>query len=87
MSDLHRLSGVYPLKNDCKHALRILWTGINALNSNTCFSKQMLDVCRAGGNGTTGTAMAVPVFEEEKWRCLDFNLHVHYRMASPSGSL
>ena len=22
---------------------------------------------RAGGNGTAGTAMAVPVFEEKKW--------------------
>ena len=28
-------------------------------------------VCRAGGNGT---AMAVPVFEGEKWRRLDSNL-------------
>ena len=31
----------------------------------------------AGGNGTagtTGTAMAVPVFEREKWRCFDSNL-------------
>ena len=29
---------------------------------------------RAGGNGTAGTAMAVPVFEGEKWRRLDSNL-------------
>ena len=29
---------------------------------------------RAGGNGTAGTAMAVPVFEKEKWRRLDSNL-------------
>ena len=29
---------------------------------------------RAGGNGTAGTAMAVPVFEGEKWRHLDSNL-------------
>ena len=35
----------------------------------------MLDIlCRAGGNGTAGTAMAVPVFEGEKWRRLDSNL-------------
>ena len=30
--------------------------------------------CRAGGNGTAGTAMAVPAFEGEKWRRLDSNL-------------
>ena len=29
---------------------------------------------RAGGNGTAGTAMAVPLFEGEKWRRLDSNL-------------
>ena len=29
------------------------------------------DDYRAGGNGTAGTAMAVPVFEGEKWRRLD----------------
>ena len=29
---------------------------------------------RAGGNGTASTAMAVPVFEGEKWRRLDSNL-------------
>ena len=29
---------------------------------------------RAGGNGTAGTAMAVPVFEGEKWCRLDSNL-------------
>ena len=29
---------------------------------------------RAGGNGTAGTAMAVPVFEGEKWRRLNSNL-------------
>ena len=28
----------------------------------------------AGGNGAAGTAMAVPVFEGEKWRRLDSNL-------------
>ena len=33
---------------------------------------------RAGGNGAAGTAMAVPVFEEEKWRRLDSNLRVCY---------
>ena len=38
------------------------------------------------GNGTAGMAMAVPVFEGEKWRRLDSNLCVRYRMASPSGS-
>ena len=43
-------------------------------------------IYRAGGNGTAGTAMAVPVFEGEKWRRLDSNLRVRYRMASPSGS-
>ena len=31
-------------------------------------------IYRAGGNGTAGTAMAVPVFEGEKWRRLDSNL-------------
>ena len=29
---------------------------------------------RAGGNGTAGMAMAVPVFGGEKWRRLDSNL-------------
>ena len=33
-----------------------------------------LEKCRAGGNGTAGTAMAVLVFEGEKWRRLDSNL-------------
>ena len=28
--------------------------------------------CRAGGNGTAGTAMAVPVFEAEKMASLGF---------------
>ena len=42
-------------------------------------------LCRAGGNGTAGTAMAVPVLREKKWRRLDSNLRVRYRMASPSG--
>ena len=41
---------------------------------------------RAGGNGTAGTAMAVPVFEGKKCRRLDSILRVRYRMASPSGS-
>ena len=41
---------------------------------------------RASGKGTTSMAMAVPVFEEEKWRRLDSNLHVRYGRASPSGS-
>ena len=27
--------------------------------------------------GATGTAMAVPVFEEEKWRCWDSDLRAH----------
>ena len=31
-------------------------------------------VSRAGGNGTASTAMAVPVFEGEKWHHLDSNL-------------
>ena len=30
-------------------------------------------IIRAGGNGTAGTAMAVPGFEGEKWRRLDSN--------------
>jgi len=29
-------------------------------------------ICRAGGKGTAGTAMAVPVFEEEKMASLGF---------------
>ena len=33
-----------------------------------------LAFCRAGATGTTGTAMAVPVLEEEKWRCWDSDL-------------
>ena len=37
---------------------------------------------RAGGNGTAGMAMAVPVFEGEKWRRLDSNLR--YIISSPS---
>ena len=41
-------------------------------------------VTRTGGNGTAGMAMAVPVFEEEKWRRLDSNLR--YRMSSQSAS-
>ena len=36
-------------------------------------SEKMGEV-RAGDNGTAGTAMAVPVFEGEKWRRLDSNL-------------
>ena len=40
---------------------------------------------RAGGNGIAGKAMAVPVFEGEKWRHLDSNLSICYRMASTSG--
>ena len=35
----------------------------------------MANNSRAGGNGTAGTAMAVPAFEGEKWRRLDFNLN------------
>ena len=31
--------------------------------------------------------MAILVFEGKKWRHLDSNLRVHYRMASPSGLL
>ena len=30
--------------------------------------------------------MAVPVLREKKWRHLDSNLRVHYRVASPSSS-
>ena len=41
---------------------------------------------QAGGKGTANTAMAVPVFEGEKWRCLHSNLCVRYRVASPSSS-
>ena len=40
---------------------------------------------RAGGKGTAGMAMAVPVFEGEKWHRLDSNVCLRYRMASPSG--
>ena len=36
--------------------------------------------------GMAGTAMAVQVFEGEKWRRLDSKLHVRYRMASLNGS-
>ena len=36
---------------------------------------------RVGGNGTTDMTMTIPVFEGEKWRRLDSNLHVCYRMA------
>ena len=32
---------------------------------------QQTPMSRAGATGTAGTAMAVPVFEEEKWRCWD----------------
>ena len=42
---------------------------------------------RAGGNGTAGTAMAYRFLREKKWRRLDTNLRMRYRMASPSGSL
>ena len=48
---------------------------------------QLHQINRAGGNGTAGTAMAVPVFEGEKWRRFDSNLCVRYRMASPDSSL
>ena len=44
-----------------------------------CITTQLI---KAGGNGTAGTAMAVPVFGGEKWRRLDSNLRVRYRMAS-----
>ena len=37
-------------------------------------STQLESESRAGGNGTAGTAMAVPVFEGEEWRRLDSNL-------------
>ena len=30
--------------------------------------------CWAGGNGTAGTTMAVPVFKGEKWRRLELAL-------------
>ena len=33
-----------------------------------------------------GLVAIVRVFEGEKWRRLDSNLHMHYRMSSPSGS-
>ena len=36
---------------------------------------------RAGGNGTACTAMAVLVFEGEKWRRL---VNLRYRISSPS---
>ena len=32
---------------------------------------------RAGINGTVGTTMAVPAFEEEKWHPLNSNVRVH----------
>ena len=38
-------------------------------------------ILRAGGNG-----MLYQFLREKKWRCLDSDLCVHYRMASPSGS-
>ena len=34
---------------------------------------------RAGGNGTAGTAMAVPDLRQKKWRRLDCNLRMRYR--------
>ena len=50
--------------------LQLMWKGSNAtVNCGISYSK-----FRAGGNGTASTAMAVPVFEREKWRCLDSNL-------------
>ena len=33
---------------------------------------------RAGGNGTTSTAMAIAAFEGEKWHPLDSSSHVCY---------
>ena len=45
---------------------------------------QCISDIRAGGNGTACMAIAVPVFEEEKWRRLDSNLNLRYRMSSPS---
>ena len=44
------------------------------------------DYIRAGGKGTAGTAMAVPDLREKKWRRLDSNLRMRYRVASPSSS-
>ena len=41
-----------------------------------CNSEELHGVCaynKAGGNGTAGTATAVPVFEGEKWCRLDSN--------------
>ena len=35
---------------------------------------------RAGGNGTAGTAMAVPDLRQKKWRPLDSNLRVRYSL-------
>ena len=34
----------------------------------------MVSKTRAGATGTAGMAMAVPGFEEEKWRCWDSDL-------------
>ena len=31
---------------------------------------------RAGINGTVGTTMAVPAFEEEKWHPLNVRVHI-----------
>ena len=43
-------------------------------------------ICVDRGNVTAGTAMAVPVFEEEKWRRLDSNLNLRCGMSSSSAS-
>ena len=57
----------------------------NALSFGSCFVLAV-SAGRAGGKGTAGTAIAVPVLREKKWRRLDFNLRVRYRVASPSSS-
>ena len=41
---------------------------------NSVLSRHRRVTTRAGATGTAGTAMAVPVFEEEKWRCWDSDL-------------
>ena len=42
----------------------------------------IIDNNRAGGKGMAGAAMAVPDLREKKWRRLDSNLRMCYRVAS-----
>ena len=48
-------------------------------HSHICFTLKTNEyICT--GNGTAGTAMALPVFEGGKWRSLSSNLCIRYRM-------